>query len=165
MDNIIPESLSSTGTAPLMELQTRIREFVAQLAYIKKQKEDVKKANASLHVLKEDIMDRMVEQGLSTCKSSGYKFTVKEKTKMKSATAKAFLVHVKDYFKISDSQMASFMDKVEAERKADAMVIATLDAKPIKRKSSDQSDGDDDDATTAAPTTSLSHSLDDIYSR
>lgn len=161
MDTCLPDSQSSRSCDDAT-LKAEIREYVTLLGLVKDKREELKKFNASLAVLRDDIMKIMIQRGLPECHAGGYKFVVKEKTKMKSATAKSFLMHVKDFFKIPDNHMASFMDKMEARRQREAQVISTLDCKPIKSpKENENGNGNGEDEVVPA----LSQSIDDLFSR
>jgi hypothetical protein len=143
-------------TNGIAALQKKIREYVSLLNVLKKKREDVKTLAGSLKGLSDEIMHGMEEQNIPSCASSGYTFTVKEKTKMKSATAKTFLVHVKDFFNISDLAMADFMEKVETQRREEAEIVTTLECRTQRTKK--QADAPDGDAST------FSSTVDDMYS-
>lgn len=157
--DISEQSLPNVGIATL---QAQIREYVALLSLIKKRREDLKTMSGSLKKLSDDIMHTMMEQHIPSCASLGYTFFVKDKAKMKSATAKSFLVQVKEYFKISDHLMAEFVEKTEQKRKAEAEYISTLECKAAKKDKA----SDDISTTTStenAPPT-LSGTIDEMYS-
>ncbi len=149
----------STGIAAL---QKKIREYVSLLNVIKKKRDDLKTLAGSLKGLSDEIMKQMEDQNIPSCASSGYTFTVKEKTKMKSATAKSFLVHVKDFFNISDLAMADFVEKVEAQRREEAEVVTTLECRTQRAKKQTDAPGGGGDASSS-PTT-FSSTVDDMYS-
>lgn len=158
--DISEQSLPSVGIATL---QAQIREYVALLSLMKKKREELKTMSGSLKQLSDDIMHSMMEQHIPSCASLGYTFFVKDKAKMKSATAKSFLGQVKEHFKISDHLMAEFVEKTEQKRKAEAEYISILECKAAKK---DKAASDDTSTTTAsmenAPT--LSGTLDEMYS-
>ncbi len=56
---------------------------------------------------------------------------------MKSATAKSFLIQVKEFFSIADEAMDEFVVIADNKRKAEGEVITALECKSIK-KSADQ---------------------------
>lgn len=160
--DILEPSLPSTGIAAL---QKQIREYVSLLTLIKKKREEVKTLNASLKALSDDILENMTQQNVPSCVSMGYTFSVKEKTKMKSATAKTFLAQVKEYFNISDIVMANFEKQVEERRRAEAELVTTLECKSQQKrapKNSAATEGSLDDSNTDAP--SLSNTIDEMYS-
>lgn len=136
-------------------LQKKIREYVSILAITKKKREEIKTLSGSLKALGDDIMQEMSDQRIPSCASMGYTFTVKEKTKMKAATAKTFLVHVKEYFNISDVAMTEFMEKVEAQRQNDAEIVTTLECRTQRAKKT---------ADTESSATAFSSTVDDVYS-
>lgn len=142
-------------------LQVQIKEYVALLGVMKKKKEDLKELSTSLKGLSDDIRENMMANNIPSCSSAGYTFSVREKTKMKSATAKSFLVGVKDFFRISDDDMAKFMDIVETRRRQNAEIVEILECKAVKKK--DTTNGEDmvTEDITEPPT--LTQSIDDIY--
>ena len=95
----------------------------------------------SLKELSEEILESMILQKIPSCASSGHHFTVKEKCKMKSATAKSFLIQVKEFFSIADEAMDEFVVIADNKRKAEGEVITALECKSVK-KSADQTGGD-----------------------
>lgn len=148
----------STGIAVL---QKKIKEYVSLLTIIKKKREEVKTLGATLKGMSDDIMSEMEDQNIPSCASMGYTFTVKEKTRMKSATAKIFLVHVKEHFNISDLAMAEFMEKIEHQRREEAEVVTTLECRSQRTKKNA------DDASSAAAggeSSYLSSTVDEMYS-
>lgn len=147
--------------AGIAALQKKIREYVSLLNVIKKKREDLKTLSGSLKGLSDDIMHEMEEQNIPSCASSGYTFTVKEKTKMKSATAKTFLVHVKDFFNISDLAMAEFMEKVEAQRRDEAEVFTALECRTQRAK---KQDADGNIGGGDGDQSNFSSTVDDMYS-
>ena len=145
-------------------LQGQIRQYVEILSLLKKKRTEVKTMNDSLKELSEDILDGMVEQNIPSCASSGHFFTVKEKCKMKSATAKSFLVQVKEFFNLKDEDMDEFMILADKKRKAEGEVINTLECKSVK-KSADQRAGDDaSDDIFSGHSPSMSSAADSLYS-
>lgn len=146
-------------------LQHQIREYVALLSLTKKKREELKTMSTTLKGLGDDILGDMQEQNIPSCASMGYTFTVKDKTKMKSATAKSFLGQVKEYFNITDDAMESFMHKVDTKRKAEAEIIPTLECKPVKAAAAAATSADDavsEVSEETAPT--LSGTIDEMYS-
>jgi hypothetical protein len=160
------QSLPSVGIATL---QAQIREYVALLGLIKKRREDLKTMTTTLKSLSDDILDTMQEQNIPSCVSQGYTFTVKDKAKMKSATAKSFLVQVKEHFRISDDAMAEFVEKSDRKRKQEAEHISILECKAAKKEKPNETNipqnASSDHALEnldMAPT--LSGTIDDMYS-
>ena len=144
-------------------LQQQIREYVDILSRLKKKRNDIKTLNTSLKLLGDDILDSMLQQRIPSCASSGYTFVVKEKAKMKSATAKTFLTQVKDYFKIGDDAMTEFVTNMDMKRKAEAEVFTALECKTCKKKG-DQEDAASSDIGIDDNTPTLSSTIDDMYS-
>ena len=150
------DSLPSSG---IVALQAKIREYVNLMAVRKRQRDETKILNQKLKALGDDILESMREHQIPSCVSQGYNFAVKDKTKMKSATAKTFLVQVKDYFKIPDETMALFVDQVNAKRKSEAEIVTTLECKAVKKSTH----GSETDATPPPAGVSLSTAIDDMY--
>lgn len=143
-------------------LQKQIREYVSLLTLIKKKREEMKTLNSSLKAMGEDIMHSMSEQNIPSCVSMGYTFSVKEKAKMKSATAKSFMNHVQQYFKISEPAMAEFVEIMNRRRRDEAEIITTLECKTQqKKRSPEPSDSIMEDGGNDTP--SLSTTIDDMY--
>ena len=156
----IAQTLPTTNVAAL---QAQIREYVALLALSKKKRDELKTLNTNLKALGDDIMHNMLEQRIPSCASLGYTFSVKEKAKMKSATAKSFMVQVKNYFNISDNLMSEFMTNMDNKRKAEAEVVTSLECKSAKRNAAQ--DGPDSEASgESSSTPTLSSTIDDMYS-
>jgi hypothetical protein len=167
--------LPSVGVATL---QSQIREYVGVLTQLKKKREEAKALNETLKQQADDILLTMQEHHIPTCFSMGYTFAVKEKVKMRSATAKNFLQQVKSYFNISDDVMAQFMDHVDGRRRRDAQYLTTLEcktAKPPKAQSGNDAanatapssstpDAAGAGVTTPGTASSLSGAIDEIYS-
>lgn len=146
----------NNDTTGIALLQKKIREYVSLLTMIKKKREDVKTLSGTLKALSDDILHEMEDQNIPSCASMGYTFTVKEKTKMKSATAKSFLDHVKSHFNISDLAMNEFMDKVENQRREEAEVVTLLECRTQRaKKSAEETDGG---------SSAFSSTVDDMYS-
>lgn len=144
------DTLPSSG---IVSLQSKIREYLTLLNVLKRQRNEVKTLNQKLKALSDDILETMKEHHIPTCSSQGFVFSLKNKTKMKAATAKTFLVQVKDFFRINDEDMASFVDMVNARRRADAESITALECKPLKASA---------DVEPPAVAT-LSTAIDDMY--
>ncbi len=145
-------------------LQVQIKEYVALLGVIKSKKNDLKELSTTLKNLADEIRENMMNNNIPSCSSAGYTFSVKEKTKMKSASAKTFLVGVKEFFRISDEDMAKFMDVVETRRRQSAEVVEVLECKAAKKKKDAEHENENELVAgdiSDAPT--LTQSIDDIY--
>ena len=144
-------------------LQGQIRQYVQILSLLKKKRAEVKTMNDSLKELSEEILEAMIEQNIPSCASSGHTFLVKEKCKMKSATAKSFLIQVKEFFHIADEAMDEFVIIADNKRKAEGEVVNTLECKSAK-KSANQKEGDassDDILSGHSPL--MSSTMDSLY--
>ena len=141
-------------------LQAQIRQYVQILDLLKKKRTEVKTMNTSLKELADEILSGMINEGIPRCASSGHEFTVKEKSKMKSATARNVLVQLKEFFHLKDEEMENFMCMVDNKRKKEAEIITELECKAVK-KAADQKGGDDD-VIGVSPL--LSKAMDDMYS-
>jgi hypothetical protein len=113
----------------IAQLQALIREYVMVMNQVKKKRDEVKTMSASLKSLTDEILQTMVDQNVPSCASLGYTFAVKEKPKMKSATAKVYLGLVKDYFKIPESAMTEFVQNIETRRREECEYLTTLECK------------------------------------
>jgi len=163
-DNTTMDAIAQTlPTTNVAALQAQIRDYVALLALCKKKRDELKTHNTTLKGLGDDIMHNMLEQHIPSCASMGYTFSVKEKAKMKSATAKSFMTQVQNYFNISDDVMSEFMTNMDSKRKAEAEVVSTLECKSAKRNANQDGEASETSGdNSSAPT--LSSTIDDMYS-
>ena len=119
----------SKPSGGIAQLQALIREYVAVMNQTKKKRDELKTLTASLKSLTDEILQTMIDQQVPSCASLGYTFSVKEKPKMKSATAKVYLGLVKDYFKIPETAMTQFVEMVETKRRDECEYVSTLECK------------------------------------
>jgi len=130
---------------------------------LKKKRNEVKVMNIKLKELQDEILQSMVDQGIPSCASSGHTFTVREKCKMKSATAKTFLLQVKDFFHIADDAMDEFVTMVDNKRKSEAEIITALECKTL-RKRVEHEEGSGSSGNTIGISPLMSSTIDDMYS-
>ena len=149
----------STGHAAL---QDHIRQYVEILSLLKKKRAEIKTMNTRIKEISDEILEAMVEQNIPSCASSGHTFTLRERCKMKSATAKSFLIQVKEFFRIKDEDMDEFVIQADNKRKAEGEVITALECKSVK-KSADQKGGDASDGIFSGHSPSMSKAADSLY--
>lgn len=145
----------------LAELQEKVREYVAILQTVKKQRQETKILNDTLKGIGHDITQMLLDQEVTSCASMGYTFSVKEKAKLKSVTANRVVQMVQEHFQIPHDEMESFQKNMEAVRQQTCEYVNTLECKPTKvqKKAQDHHPSSVD----GSPDSRLSTALDDLY--
>ena len=143
-------------------LKSNIREYVQLLTLLKKKKGELKTMSTALRDLSDNILDRMIDQNIPHCSSSGHTFTVREKSKLKSATAKNVLVQVQEFFQLSDAEMERFVTMADSKRKAEAELITSLECKSLKKKADQEEDRSSIDDIEGISSV-MSSAIDDMY--
>lgn len=153
----------STGIRPpcAAALQAQIQQYIDISNLLKKKRAEVKTMNTRMKEISDDILSTMVENDIPSCVSSEHTFSIKEKCKMKSATAKNLLLQIKDFFHLEDYRMKSFIDMTEEKRRSEAEHITALECKALK-KSADAEGDASSDILGVSPL--LSKTMDDMYS-
>lgn len=100
---------------------------------MKKKRAEVKAINIHIKQVSDDILSTMVKNDIPSCVSSDHTFSIKERCKMKSATAKNILLQIKEFFKLEDHRMKAFVASTEEKRRSEAEHITTLECKAVNK--------------------------------
>jgi hypothetical protein len=130
---------------------------------LKAKREETKQLNSLLKMQEEEILVTMQQKQIPKCYSMGHTFTVKERQRKPSATAKNCLRQVQEYFKLSEQQMNQFRRYVDEIRNEHVKRDTVLECKETKNKDSSSSSESTGTLPTAGGGDTLSTAIEDMY--
>lgn len=150
--------------AHITQFQNDVRQLLATQAHIKQLKAQVKVASENARQTSDRIVKYMETGNIYSCRAGDLCFTIEEKKKMPSLSAKKTLEKVRSHFSIDDAAMNDFVQELNQEREEACQTTKCLKQKSVSKA---QKNSPPPPATLPPPSVdgeeSMASTLDSIY--
>ncbi len=151
-------------------LQSEVQNFFHLQEELARIKAHLKQTNQLIKESQDRILEYMETSNIDSCSSCGFVLSVQDKKRLPTTTSKVIMTRIKEYFRIPEEQITTFLETLKDERTKNCQYYKCLVKKTLKGSAVNSttnnpapttaSDIVADDATEG---TALSEALDDMY--